>query len=51
MTKSTKADQLIFYHRDIALKGLQSAVENFSKENSDGVLAASIALSWQVDSQ
>jgi hypothetical protein len=38
---------LAYQHRGLALKGLQEAIGEFSKENSDAVLAASILLSWQ----
>ncbi|KAK0752116.1 hypothetical protein B0T18DRAFT_320640 [Schizothecium vesticola] len=36
-----------YEHRGIALKGLHEAITNFSKENSDAILAASLVLSWQ----
>ncbi|KAL7269151.1 hypothetical protein RUND412_008198 [Rhizina undulata] len=38
---------LAYQHRGSALKGLHEAIGNFSKQNSDAVLAASILLSWQ----
>ena len=38
---------MAYEHRGIALKGLQEAIGNFSQENSDAVLAASLVLSWQ----
>lgn len=40
--------QLAYQHRGYAFQGLQVSIGNFSKENSDAVLAASILLSWQV---
>lgn len=47
LTNVTENKNLAFYHRGIALKGLHGAIGNFSRENSDAVLAASILLSWQ----
>lgn len=47
MTKSTETKNLAYYHRGVALKGLHGAIGNFSRENSDPILAASILLSWQ----
>ena len=47
LTRSPETDNLAYHHRGIALKGLQEAIGNFSEENSDAVLAASILLSWQ----
>lgn len=40
--------QLAYQHRGFAFQGLQESIGNFSKGNSDAVLAASILLSWQV---
>lgn len=34
-------------HRGHALNGLSQAIANFTEENSDAVLAASLTLSWQ----
>jgi hypothetical protein len=36
-----------YRHRGQALKGLQDAIQFFSKENADAVLSASIVMSWQ----
>jgi len=47
LTNVTENKNLAFYHRGIALKGLHGAIGDFSRENSDAVLAASILLSWQ----
>lgn len=47
ITNSTETKNLAYYHRGVALKGLHGAIGNFSRENSDPVLAASILLSWQ----
>ena len=47
LTNVTETKNLAYYHRGVALKGLHGAIGNFSRENSDAVLAASILLSWQ----
>ncbi|KAL2853396.1 hypothetical protein BJY01DRAFT_207000 [Aspergillus pseudoustus] len=47
ITRNQETKQLAFHHRGTAIQGLQKAIGAFSKENSDGVLAASILLSWQ----
>ncbi|KAL6720427.1 hypothetical protein ACLMJK_002349 [Lecanora helva] len=47
MTSSVETKNLAYFHRDLALKGLQEAIGNFSERNSDAALAASILLSWQ----
>src|SRR5579862_3375756 len=47
ITKCPITNNCAYQHRGIALKGLQEAIGNFSRENSDAVLAASILLSWQ----
>lgn len=38
---------MAYEHRGVALKGLHEAIGEFSPENSDAVLAASLLLSWQ----
>jgi hypothetical protein len=38
---------MAYVHRGIALKGLHEAIGEFSRGNSDAVLAASLLLSWQ----
>lgn len=48
MTNSTETNNLAYFHRGVALKGLQEAIGNFSENNSDAILASSILLSWQV---
>jgi len=48
MTNSQETHNLAYFHRGVALKGLQEAIGNFSQANSDAILAASILLSWQV---
>ena len=47
ITKSVETKNLAYHHRGIALSGLQEAIGDFSQDNSDAVLAASILLSWQ----
>lgn len=48
VTKSTETTNVAYHYRGIALKGLhERAIPNFSQENSDPILAASILLSWQ----
>ena len=46
-TGNAETDNLAYYHRGVALKGLHEAIGSFSKENSDHILAASMLLSWQ----
>ena len=47
LTNSAETKNLALYHRGVAFSGLQTATGNFSRENSDAILAASILLSWQ----
>ncbi|KAL1957505.1 hypothetical protein VTO42DRAFT_5968 [Malbranchea cinnamomea] len=47
MTRNQETENLAYHHRGVALKGLHEAIGNFSKENSDAILAASMLLSWQ----
>ncbi|KAI9741753.1 MAG: hypothetical protein M1834_000139 [Cirrosporium novae-zelandiae] len=49
LTGSPETDNLAYHYRGVALKGLQTAIGNFSKENSDAILAASLLLSWQAN--
>jgi len=46
-TKNSDTEHLAYHHRDIALKGLQSAQSSLSEYNLEAVLATSILLSWQ----
>lgn len=46
-TQNSDTDNLAFHHRAIALNGLHDAIGDFSRENSEAILAASILLSWQ----
>lgn len=46
-TNSMETRNLAYHHRGVALNGLHGAIGNFSEENSDAILAASILLSWQ----
>ncbi|KAI9370979.1 hypothetical protein BJX61DRAFT_513069 [Aspergillus egyptiacus] len=47
ITRNKETKQLALHHRGVAIQGLQKAIGAFSRENSDGILAASILLSWQ----
>lgn len=47
ITRNQETKQLAFHHRGTAIQGLQKAIGAFSRDNSDGILAASILLSWQ----
>ena len=47
VTKCVMTNNIAYQHRGIALKGLQQAIGQFSRDNSDAVLAASIVLSLQ----
>ncbi|OJJ63801.1 hypothetical protein ASPSYDRAFT_83844 [Aspergillus sydowii CBS 593.65] len=47
ITRNQETKQLAFHHRGTAIQGLQNAIGAFSRDNSDGILAASILLSWQ----
>ncbi|KAL4912817.1 hypothetical protein BDW62DRAFT_193741 [Aspergillus aurantiobrunneus] len=47
ITRNQETKQLAFYHRGTAIQGLQNAIGTFSKENCNGILAASILLSWE----
>jgi len=44
---STETRNLQIQHGTIALRGLHDAIGNFSQENADAVLAASLLLLWQ----
>jgi 3-methyladenine DNA glycosylase AlkC len=47
LTNSVETWNLAYYHRSVANNGTKRAIGNFSNENSDAILAASILLSWQ----
>lgn len=47
ITQSAETRNLASQHNVIAMKGLYEATQVFSKVNSDGILAASLLLSWQ----
>lgn len=47
ITQNKETENLAYYHRGIAIKGLQDAISSFSRENCDAILAASMLLSWQ----
>ncbi|CAE7031349.1 hypothetical protein PTNB73_05256 [Pyrenophora teres f. teres] len=47
ISQSTETRNLAFHHASIALKGLHDGIANFTKLNSDAVLASSLLLAWQ----
>jgi hypothetical protein len=47
LTECPLTGNMAYEHRGIALKGLHDAIGQFSRQNSDAVLAASLLLSWQ----
>nr|UPX44866.1 hypothetical protein FAC5L9_29 [Penicillium camemberti] len=47
LTRDQETKQLAYHHKVTALRGLQTAIGSFSKDNCEAVLAASILLSWQ----
>ena len=47
LTKDQETENLAYYHRGVALKGLHEAIGTFSRGNSESILAASMLLSWQ----
>jgi hypothetical protein len=47
VSERQEALQLSYEHHGVALNGLRAAIGQFSKENADAVVAASILLSWQ----
>jgi hypothetical protein len=47
ISQSTETRNLAFHHASLALKGLHDGITNFTKHNSDAVLAASLLLAWQ----
>ncbi|KAJ5614631.1 hypothetical protein N7528_008285 [Penicillium herquei] len=47
LTRDQETKQLAYHHKVTALRGLQTAIGSFSKENCEAILAASILLSWQ----
>jgi len=47
LTDCPLTSNMAYVHRGIALKGLHEAIGEFSRGNSDAVLAASLLLSWQ----
>jgi len=46
---SQDAKSLGYRHGAVALQGLQNAINAFSQENADAVLASSVVLSWQAN--
>lgn len=47
VTKDQETKQLAYHHKVTALRGLQTAIGSFSKDNCEAILAASVLLSWQ----
>ncbi|KAK8245227.1 hypothetical protein HDK77DRAFT_376253 [Phyllosticta capitalensis] len=47
ISQSSETRNVAIAHGGIALKGLHEAIGNFSRANSDAVLASSLLLSWQ----
>ncbi|PSN74581.1 hypothetical protein BS50DRAFT_19203 [Corynespora cassiicola Philippines] len=47
ISQSSETRNLAFHHAGIALKGLHEGIANFTKVNSDAVLASSLLLAWQ----
>ncbi|PQE16106.1 putative UPC2 Regulatory involved in control of sterol uptake protein [Rutstroemia sp. NJR-2017a WRK4] len=47
LTECPLTANMAYVHRGIALKGLHEAIGEFSRQNSDAVLGASLLLSWQ----
>ncbi|KAK3325388.1 hypothetical protein B0H66DRAFT_122175 [Apodospora peruviana] len=47
LTNCPLVGNISYEHRGIALKGLQEAIDSFSRQTSDAILAASLVLSWQ----
>ena len=47
ISQSSETRNLAFHHAGIALKGLHENIANFTKVNSDAVLASSLLLAWQ----
>ncbi|OCL04102.1 hypothetical protein AOQ84DRAFT_417008 [Glonium stellatum] len=47
ISQSTETRNLAFHHGGVALKGLHEGIANFSRANSDAVLASSLLLAWQ----
>ncbi|EOA85255.1 hypothetical protein ACJQWK_06942 [Exserohilum turcicum] len=47
ISQSTETRNLAFHHASLALKGLHDGITNFTKHNSDAILASSLLLAWQ----
>ncbi|KAF2749499.1 hypothetical protein M011DRAFT_398716 [Sporormia fimetaria CBS 119925] len=47
ISQSSETRNLAFQHASIGLKGLHEGISNFSRANSDAVLASSLLLAWQ----
>jgi hypothetical protein len=49
ISQSTETRNLAGHYGGVALKGLHEAIANFSKINSDAVLASALLLQWQAN--
>ncbi|KAM3440022.1 hypothetical protein NHJ13734_003457 [Beauveria thailandica] len=49
LTDYRRVSTMAIEHRSIALSGLHTAIDTFSRETSDAILAASLVLSWQAN--
>ncbi|KAJ5062046.1 hypothetical protein J3E74DRAFT_38957 [Bipolaris maydis] len=47
ISQSAETRNLAFHQASLALKGLHDGITNFTKHNSDAVLASSLLLAWQ----
>jgi hypothetical protein len=47
ISQSAETRTLAFHHAGVGLKGLHEGIANFTKANSDAVLASSLLLAWQ----
>jgi hypothetical protein len=47
ISQSSETRNLAFQHAGIGLKGLHEGIANFTRANSDAVLASSLLLAWQ----
>jgi len=49
ISQSSETRTLAVQHASIGLKGLHEGIQNFTKANSDAVLASSLLLAWQAN--
>jgi len=48
-TSSAESKKLAYHHGSIAMKALRTAMDSFSKENSEAITSAFVLLSWQAN--